>query len=242
MEPNRLPNRPALTLSNFDGDEDSSVITQPAKRLQGGADVELNNKPYIVKFRKGKAGAVHTNHDTDDGNASYIAQIGNPENLFSPFSSKIEWEIACWAKTRGPSSTAFTELMSIEGVGDIAYTYQELISLQSLLQVHERLGLSFKITMELNKIIDKMLPGRPHFEWHELIIGNEVCEVYFWDVIECIKALFNNPSFTPYLVFAPEKHYTDETKTKHMYHDMHTGRWWWSTQVRDFEPRSTSSN
>ena len=99
-------------------------------------------------------------------------------------------------------------------------------------KVHERLGLSFKNTTELNKIIDETLPGRPRFNRHELVIGNEVCEVYFRDVIECIKALFNDPSFAPYLVFAPEKHYTDETKTMRMYHDMHTGRWWWSTQVR----------
>ena len=117
----------------------------------------------------------------------------------------------------------------------LQYTYHlKLISL--VVQVHEWLGLSFKNTTELNKIIDETLPGCLHFERHELVIGNEVCEVYFQDVIECIKALFNDPSFTPYLVFAPEKHYTDETKTKCMYHDMHTGRWWWSTQVRDFEP------
>ena len=42
--------------------------------------------------------------------------LDNPDNPFSPFSSKIDWEIAHWAKTRGPSSTSFTELMSIEGV------------------------------------------------------------------------------------------------------------------------------
>jgi len=85
---------------------------------------------------------------------------------------------------------------------------------------------------ELNKIIDKSLPGCPHFERHELVIGDEVYEVYFQDIVECIKALFGDPSFAPYLVFALEKHYTNETKAKHMYHDMHTSRWWWSTQVR----------
>jgi hypothetical protein len=131
LEPNRPPNGPALTSSNFNDTEDSSIVTQPANRLRGGADVELNNKPYIVKFSKGKAGAVYTNHDID-ANASYISQLGNPENPFSPFSSKIEWEIARWAKTRGPSSTAFTELMSIEGVSDIStYTYQKLTSLDT---------------------------------------------------------------------------------------------------------------
>jgi hypothetical protein len=116
LEPNRLPNP---TLSDFDDVDNGNGITQKANRLRGGAEVELKNKPYIVKFGKGKAGVVYTNHDRIDGNTAYTSQIGNPENPFSPFFSKIEWEIAHWAKTRGPSSTAFTELMSIEGVSGI---------------------------------------------------------------------------------------------------------------------------
>ena len=35
-----------------------------------------------------------------------------------------------------------------------------------------------------------------------------------------------------YLVFPPEKHYTDGGKMVQIYHNMHTGRWWWTTQVR----------
>jgi hypothetical protein len=66
-------------------------------------------------------------------------------------------------------------------------------------------------------------------------VGSEVCDVYFRDVIACVKALFGDPNFTPYLMFAPEKQYTDDTKEVRMYHDMHTGRWWWSTQVCVFQ-------
>jgi hypothetical protein len=119
LEPNRLPKNPNPTPSNFDDVDNGNGITQRANRLRGGAEAELKNKPYIVKFSKGNAGAVYTNNDRIDGNTAYISRIRNPENPFSPFSSKIEWEIAHWAKTRGPSSTAFTELMSIEGVSGI---------------------------------------------------------------------------------------------------------------------------
>lgn len=66
------------------------------------------------------------------------------------------------------------------------------------------------------------------------MIGDEVCEVFFRDVIACIRALLGDPDFSVFLVFLPEKHYTDGTRTVRMYHDMHTGRWWWSTQVRLF--------
>ena len=101
-------------------------------------------------------------------------------------------------------------------------------------QVHECLGLSFKNSMELNKIIDTSLPGRPRFEKHEIVVGDEVCAVYYRDVIACLRTLFGNPDFAPFLVFASEKHYVDELRTARLYHDMHTGRWWWSTQVRRF--------
>lgn len=111
-------------------------------------------------------------------------------------------------------------------------SYPKRLSLNiSQFQVSERLGLSFKNSKELNNIIDNNLPGCPRFERHEVLVGNEVCKVYFRDVIACIKALFGDPDFAPYLVFAPEKHYVDESKTMRMYHDMHTGKWWWSTQV-----------
>lgn len=83
-------------------------------------------------------------------------------------------------------------------------------------------------------MIDHTLPGRPCFERHEIMVGEEVCEVFFRDVIACIRALFGDPDFAMYLVLVPEKHYTDDRKTVRMYHDMHTGKWWWSTQVKLF--------
>ena len=123
LEPDRLPN-PLISNSNDAVTEVGNGAMQRANRLRGGAEAELNNKPYAVKFRGGKAGAVYTDQDCVDGNAAYTSQIGNPDNPFSPFSSQVEWEIAHWAKTRGPSSTAFTELMSIKGVSGITLRTQ----------------------------------------------------------------------------------------------------------------------
>jgi len=37
-------------------------------------------------------------------------------NIWAPFASKIDWEIARWAKLRGPSSTALSELLKVKGV------------------------------------------------------------------------------------------------------------------------------
>ena len=38
-------------------------------------------------------------------------------NVYAPFASKLEWDIARWSKLRGPGSTSCSELLGIEGVG-----------------------------------------------------------------------------------------------------------------------------
>ncbi|KAF8267150.1 hypothetical protein EI94DRAFT_1842165 [Lactarius quietus] len=141
-----------------------------------------------------------------------ITGENSQSNLYTPFASQLEWEVARWAKLRGPTSTSFTKLMAIDGI-------------------QEKLGLTFKNTRELNQLIDTHLPGRPPFQRKEILVGQEVCKVYFRDVIQCIRALFGDLDFTQDLIFRPEKHYVNEERTERMYHDMHTGSWWWLTQA-----------
>jgi hypothetical protein len=136
LEPERLP--PSDSLLSYgsyllpdDSKRDEAVnagdsTTEPivpASRLRGGAEEVLQKRPFVVKFTKGRAGAVYANQpvDEDNMNASYTLNVANAENssLYHPFSSKLEWEIAHWAKMRGPSSTAFNELIEIEGVSII---------------------------------------------------------------------------------------------------------------------------
>lgn len=97
--------------------------------------------------------------------------------------------------------------------------------------MHDTLGLSYKNSKELNKIIDALPARRPKFKREDIVIAGETFEVYHRDVLECVRTLFGDPEFTPHLVFKPERHYADEDRTVRMYSDMHTGKWWWATQV-----------
>ncbi|KAG2349243.1 hypothetical protein BDR05DRAFT_1028905 [Suillus weaverae] len=148
-------------------------------------------------------------------NAEYEAHLANEEeNLYHPFASKMEWEVARWVKLRGLSSTALSDLLAIEGVS-------------------ERLSLSFKNANELNAIVDHGLPtGRPKFKRKQIVVAGEAFDIYYHDVIECIKSLYGDPDFAKYLAFAPERHYSDEDETVRLFHDMHTGKWWWDTQKK----------
>ncbi|THU82094.1 hypothetical protein K435DRAFT_831729 [Dendrothele bispora CBS 962.96] len=134
------------------------------------------------------------------------------ENKWAPFTSRMEWEVAKWAKMRGTGSTAFDDLLAIQGVG-------------------EALGLSYRNSSELNSIIDDEMPSRyPSFTREEVIIAGQAFDLYKRDILECIRALYGNAEHCKYMCFVPERHYADANKTLRLYHDFYTGKWWWSTQ------------
>jgi hypothetical protein len=110
LEPDRR--RIPVPDPNCDMNESSQV---PALHLRGGAETGLQKEPFVVKFTQGQAAAVYSQTGLDN-NAAYAKVVGDSNNPYSPFTSKLEWELAYWDKIQGPSSTAFTNLMSIEGV------------------------------------------------------------------------------------------------------------------------------
>ena len=92
------------------------IDSMPALRLHGSFEEPLKSKPYIVKFA-GRASTVYSENDQDDYRRYLEAiRIQSNLNLYAPFASKMDWEIARWVKLRGLGSTAFTEWISIEGV------------------------------------------------------------------------------------------------------------------------------
>ena len=56
--------------------------------------------------------------------------------------------------------------------------------------------------------------------------------VYTCNIISCIEALYGDAAFTSHLIFRPKHHYeVSGTQRNRLYHDMHTGDWWWQVQV-----------
>ncbi|KAH9838215.1 uncharacterized protein C8Q71DRAFT_722458 [Rhodofomes roseus] len=183
--------------------------------LEGVDEDFLFNEPYVVPFGGG-AGATVMAPGPGDKNPFARYEVGMSEvletNVFAPFKSKMEWCIARWAKTRGPSATAFNEFLAINGVLDA-------------------LQLSFKNTKELNKILDSSLPTRPKFVRHVVKVDGEEYDLWLRDAMQCIRVLFGSSDWAADILVAPEKHYVDQTKTTRVYGDMNTGEWWWRLQV-----------
>ena len=210
-------------------DEEPQEDLYAASADRSTAHDALRHPPHVERFNdkvpNSKAG--HCIGKDRDANSTYQEDLFNSETMWAPFTSRIDWEVACWCKLRGPSSTAFSDLLKIAGVRLVYHVYQYLIRSQ----VRELLGLSYGSMAELNKIIDNHLPSRPKFVRKEVIVGGQAFDVYFRDVLECIRALYGNPEFAKTLVFAPERHYLDSARTKRAYHEMHTGDWWWEKQA-----------
>jgi hypothetical protein len=73
-------------------------------------------QPHITKFG-GAAGAPLADRQEVPVYEQYQSALSDSgDNPWAPFKSQIDWQIAQWAKVRGSTSTAFTELLSINGV------------------------------------------------------------------------------------------------------------------------------
>ncbi|KAI0043845.1 hypothetical protein FA95DRAFT_1497959 [Auriscalpium vulgare] len=192
-------------------DEDEAQELADQQRAE--AEDQLHLDPKVVPFG-GQAGVPIAQDAAGTYSAYQHALAGQDEaNLYAPFRSKLEWEIARWAKMRGPTSTAFTELLQID-------------------EVREKLGLSFKTTNDINKIVDTQLPPSADFKCDEIKVDGETYEVYSRDVMQCVRELYGNPEFLASMKFAPEQHYADDEHEVPVYSEMHTGRWWHSMQMR----------
>lgn len=91
----------------------SPTLTQPPDRDHAHQD----GMPFTERFPSGLAGAPISNEGP--GVSGFRAQHGpdpGMENIWSPFRSQRDWDFAQWAKNRGPTLTAVTELLAINGV------------------------------------------------------------------------------------------------------------------------------
>jgi hypothetical protein len=70
----------------------------------------------VIKPFPGNTASMPVNSPAKQlGFTIYRSQL-NGDSQYAPFASKMDWEIARWAKLQGPSSSAVTELLQIEGV------------------------------------------------------------------------------------------------------------------------------
>jgi hypothetical protein len=99
--------------------DDVDVPVPRSREAASAAEDRLrldSRHPVVEKFGlRGNAGACLDRH-SNSIYRQYLEELHEPGNIWAPFTSKIDWEVARWAKLRGPGSTAVSELLNIEGV------------------------------------------------------------------------------------------------------------------------------
>ncbi|KAJ6537053.1 hypothetical protein B0H19DRAFT_1382817 [Mycena capillaripes] len=178
------PPRPSVAASEDAPmpEPDTVNFPAPAREIRKAAEDRFHHKPIVVKYPGNTAGKpISTTRDpTSEKVYESALKDCTSSNPYAPFTSKMDWEVAKWAKLRGAGSTAFSDLLNIEGV-------------------RESLDLSYGNSVQLNQIIDQKLPGRPKFVRSEVIVNGEAFHLYSRDILECVRALWGDSDFAPYL-------------------------------------------
>ena len=103
-----------MDLDTFDGIPGTSSCLPPERPHQNHAPQD--GAPFIECFHLGAAGAPISGVGQRVPSYQALQDDLGPENIWYPFQSQCDWDFAQWAKNRGPSSTAVTELLAIDGV------------------------------------------------------------------------------------------------------------------------------
>ncbi|KAI0258067.1 hypothetical protein BC834DRAFT_799640, partial [Gloeopeniophorella convolvens] len=138
--------------------------------------------------------------------------------LCHPFGNVEEWELARWI---------------IKNIGQT-----QTDSLLALPIVR----LSYHNNYSMMKLVDN-LPSGPEWTCDMVhVVGDRIDEhgrpmeadlkCWMRDPLDCIHELMGNPAFRDAFCYAPERAYTDEHGTNHLYDEMWTGNWWWDTQLK----------
>ncbi|KIY70442.1 hypothetical protein CYLTODRAFT_451745 [Cylindrobasidium torrendii FP15055 ss-10] len=134
-------------------------------------------------------------------NEELMDGTGRPDianvNIYHPFASKLDWEIARWMVSDGIGHSSFNRLLNIDGV-------------------KERLGLTYENTAGLHQTLDG-IPRRAG-EWltKELSFPDRPDDTFILrhrNILEAIQSLWGDPSLANKIVYRPSKIFTDRNKT-----------------------------
>ncbi|KAG2122736.1 hypothetical protein DEU56DRAFT_745840 [Suillus clintonianus] len=133
-------------------------------------------------------------------------------NLYFPFSSRRDWQVAAWLLRSGLSMGKIDSFLSLDMIKDLPF--------------------SFRSAKELRGRAE-MLPSGPR--WMSQIIPTShptksPVVLYWRDPLECIATLFNHPLFHNRMDFTPRKVYTTAEKQCRVYTEWMTGSGAWNMQ------------
>lgn len=124
----------------------------PASSHRNTVEEQLNQKTFVVRYPGSSTSAPIPDSELHSSPVcgSYTYQgyhsnldPGKATNPYAPFTSRLDWELAKWAKLRGIGSTAFSDLLSIEDVSRSRMFSSQHTGLKSFMTLRSRNGSRF---------------------------------------------------------------------------------------------------
>ncbi|KAG2352145.1 hypothetical protein BDR07DRAFT_1315068 [Suillus spraguei] len=137
------------------------------------------------------------------------------ENLFYPFASREEWEVANFLLCSPLSMAAINQFLGLP-----------------MVCIHQ-LKLSFHNAKELQSCAE-MLPKGPSWKCQTIPLLNPTkspIQLFWRDPMECLESLFSNPLFHDQLNFVPRRIYTTSAQLLCVYSEWLTSDSAWEIQV-----------
>ena len=162
--------------------------------------------------------------------------------MYSPFANDQEWELAQWLSRR-VGQKGIDEYLKLSMVSTVI-EFNQLLSKE--IQVKNTGCLSFHNTYSYLKKVDQ-LPTGPEWQCEvitaqgDIMDENGTCleeylELWFRDPVECVRELLSNPAFVEFVLYAPERVYSDSEGKERIYDEMWSADWWWEMQVHQSYP------
>jgi hypothetical protein len=152
------------------------------------------------------------------------------DNLYYPFASRDEWELASFLSRSNLSMTSTDQFLSLQLVSNRHHPY--LFCYLYSLQI-QRLHLSFRTAKQLRGRVE-MLPQGPKWTyklWKTVYHTKTAVQLFYRDAVECIQALLHNPLVQDYLHFTPLRVFKTAEKLMRVYSEWRTGDAAWNMQA-----------
>lgn len=155
------------------------------------------------------------------------------ENLYYPFASRDEWELASYLLRSDLSVASINTFLSLSLVSlriILCLCHTSDISLSQIKQ----LGLSFHTSKELRGRVE-MLPKGPEWlckPWMTNVPTKTPIQLFYRDPLECIQSLLHHPLLKDHMHFTPMRVFETAAKTMRVYSEWMTGDVAWQMQVR----------
>ncbi|KAF8869224.1 hypothetical protein BD779DRAFT_1458028 [Infundibulicybe gibba] len=191
--------------------EGTTTQTNPSSGSPSGVHIPSHHRVVIEEF-PGAAQTFGTGQTFIDQFNMDQYSAERITNLYYPFASKAEWELASFLLQSKMSMAAIDAFLSLELI--------------------RRIGLSFRTAKDLRSRAE-MLPKGPQWKCRTLHTAHPTkypVHLFYRDPIECLQSLLSNPIFKNHIQFTPLRVFQLAQEQMRVYSEWWTGDAAWTMQ------------